>query len=115
MKVNRMKTSLTTFVTAVLLGALAPAAVHAMSGTKVAQSAPSTGMIDGEVRKVDKDARKITLRHGEIKQLDMPAMTMVFPVKEPTMLDNVKAGDRVKFQAENVGGKLTVTVIEPVK
>ena len=72
-------------------------------------------MIDGEVRKVDKDARKITLRHGEIKQLDMPAMTMVFSVREPTMLDKVKAGDKVKFQAEIIGGKLTVTVIEAAK
>ena len=74
-----------------------------------------TEMVEGEVRKVDKDARKITLRHAEIKQLDMPAMTMVFPVKEPAMLDKVKAGDKVKFKAETVGGKLTVTVIEAVK
>lgn len=108
-------TSLTTLVAVALLVALTPAAVHAMSGTKVAQSVPSTGMIDGEVHKVDKDARKITLRHGEIKQLDMPAMTMVFSVKEPALLDKVKAGDKVKFQAEIVGGKLTVTVIEAVK
>jgi Cu(I)/Ag(I) efflux system protein CusF len=112
---NRTMTSLTALVTAVLLVALAPAAGHAMSRIKVAQAAPSTGMIDGEVRKVDRDARKITLRHGEIKQLDMPAMTMVFPVKEPTMLDKVKVGDKVKFKAEIVGGKLTVTVIEAVK
>lgn len=110
-----MKTSLTTLVTVGLLVALTPVAVYATSHTKAEQSAPSTGMIDGEVRKVDKDARKITLRHGEIKQLDMPAMTMVFPVKEPTMLDKVKAGDKVKFNAEIVGGKLTVTVIEATK
>jgi Cu(I)/Ag(I) efflux system periplasmic protein CusF len=111
-----MKTSpLTILVAVVSLVALTPAAVHATSQTRLAQSAPSTGMIDGEVRKVDKDARKITLRHGEIKQLDMPAMTMVFPVKEPTMLDKVKAGDKVKFKAENIGGKLTVTVIEAAK
>jgi Cu(I)/Ag(I) efflux system periplasmic protein CusF len=110
-----VKNSLTTLVAVVLLAALIPAAVYARSQTKPAQSRPSTGMIDGEVRKVDKDARTITLRHGEIKQLDMPAMTMVFSVKEPTMIDRVKAGDKVKFQAEIIGGKLTVTVIEAAK
>lgn len=74
-----------------------------------------TDMVDGEVRKVDKDARKITLRHAEIKQLDMPAMTMVFSVKEPAMLDKVKAGDKVKFKVQIVGGALTVTEIEAAK
>lgn len=74
-----------------------------------------TDMVDGEVRKVDKDARKITLRHSEIKKLDMPAMTMVFTVKDPAMLDKVKAGDKVKFKAEGTGGALTVTEIEPAK
>ena len=74
-----------------------------------------TEMIAGEVRKVDKDARKITLRHDEIKQLDMPAMTMVFQVKDPALLDKVKAGDKVKFKAEGAGGALTVTEIEAAK
>lgn len=74
-----------------------------------------TDMVAGEVRKVDKDARKITLRHAEIKQLDMPAMSMVFQVKDPAMLDKVKAGDKVKFKAENAGGAMTLTEIETVK
>jgi len=74
-----------------------------------------TDMVDGEVRKVDKDAHKITLRHAEIKQFDMPAMTMVFPVKEPAMLDKVKAGDKVKFKVQTVGGALTVTEVEAAK
>ena len=72
-------------------------------------------MVDGEVRKVDKDTRKITLRHGEIKKLDMPAMTMVFQVKDPAMLDKFKVGDKVKFKAEGTGGALTVTEIESAK
>jgi len=72
-------------------------------------------MTTGEVRKINKDANKITLRHGEIKNLDMPPMTMVFRVKDPAMLDKVKAGDKVQFMAENLGGALTVTAIEPVK
>jgi Cu/Ag efflux protein CusF len=74
-----------------------------------------TDMVAGEVRKVDKDARKITLRHGEIKQLDMPPMSMVFQVKDPAMLDKVKTGDKVKFKAENAGGAMTLTEIETVQ
>ena len=109
-----MMASLTTLVTVVLLVALGQTAGHAMSRINVAQSASSTGMIDGEVRKVDKDARKVTLRHGEIKQLDMPAMTMVYPVKKPTAVTG-PGGRQVKFKAEIVGGKPTVTVIEAVK
>lgn len=70
---------------------------------------------DGEVRKVDKDAKKITIKHGPLQSLDMPAMTMVYRVKDPAMLDQVKAGDMVKFVAEKVGSALTVTKIEKAK
>ena len=76
---------------------------------------PGGPLSDGEVRKVDKDAKKITIKHGPLANLDMPAMTMVFQVKDPAMLDKVKAGDKVKFVAEKVGGAFTVTQIEPVK
>jgi len=82
----------------------------AFAGTAMAQA-----LSDGEVRKVDKDAKKITIKHGPLANLDMPPMTMVFQVKDPAMLEQVKAGDKVKFQAENVGGAFTVTKIEPVK
>lgn len=70
---------------------------------------------DGEVRKVDKSARKITIKHGPLANVDMPAMTMVFQVKDPAMLDKVKAGDKVKFQAEKIGGGYAVTKIERVE
>ena len=70
---------------------------------------------DGEVRKVDKDAKKITIKHGPLANLDMPPMTMVFQVKDPAILGQVKAGDRVKFHAEKLGGALTVTRIEPAQ
>lgn len=72
-------------------------------------------MTDGEVRKVDKDNLKITLKHGEIKNLDMPGMTMVFGVKDPSILDKVKAGDKVQFRAESEAGKFTVTEIQLAK
>lgn len=67
---------------------------------------------DGEVRKIDKEAGKITLKHGPIKDLDMPGMTMVFQVRDKALLDVVKAGDKVKFQAVSENGKLVVTEIK---
>lgn len=75
----------------------------------LAQAAPLT---NGEVRKVDKETGKITLKHGPIENLEMPAMTMVFRVKEPAMLEEIKAGDKVRFAAEKLKGGLTVTRIE---
>ena len=70
---------------------------------------------EGEVRKVDKETGKITLKHGPIANLEMPAMSMVFQVKDPALLDQVKAGDKVRFQAEKIGSQYTVTHMEPVK
>ena len=78
-------------------------------------SASTDSMNDGEIRRVDKDAKKITIRHGPLEKLDMPAMTMVFQVSDPAMLEQVKPGDKVKFQAEKVGGTFTVTKIEPAQ
>lgn len=74
-----------------------------------------SALSDGEVRKVDKDAKKITIKHGPLANLDMPPMTMVFQVADAAMLDQVKAGDKVKFEAQKVGGAFTVTKIEPAK
>ena len=67
---------------------------------------------DGEVRKVDKAQGKITLKHGEIKSIDMPPMTMVFKVKDPAILDRVKQGDKVEFSAEKIDGEYLVTGLE---
>ncbi len=77
--------------------------------------APAAAMAAGEVRKVDKEAGKITIKHGPLSNLDMPAMTMVFRVKDPAMLDRVKVGDKIHFIAENSGGALTVVQLEIVK
>ena len=70
-------------------------------------------MVDGEVRKVDMGSKKITLKHGEIKNLDMPPMTMVFQVKDPAMLQAVKVGDKVRFTVENANGAMTLLTLEP--
>lgn len=93
--------------------ALAQSAGHAQHQTAPSAAAPAGApMVVAEVRKVDKVARKITLKHGAITNLDMPAMTMVFQVKDPAMLEQVKAGDRVRFAAEMVGGQYTVVKLE---
>jgi len=104
------------FSAVLLAGALLAPAGHAQQ-TQGAHDAhhPDAALSDGEVRKVDKDAKKITIKHGPLANLDMPPMTMVFQVRDPAMLDKVKAGDKVKFQAEKVGGAFTVTQIEPAK
>jgi Cu/Ag efflux protein CusF len=70
---------------------------------------------EAEVRKVDKEAKKITLKHAAIKNLDMPPMTMVFGVSDAALLDKVQAGDKIRFRANGDGGKFTVTEIQPVK
>ena len=85
-----------------------PAAAVATSST----AAPDGEMTAAEVRKVDKDAKKITLKHEPIKSLDMPGMTMVFQVKDATLLDKAKAGDKVKVKVIKDGSAYVVTDIK---
>jgi Cu(I)/Ag(I) efflux system periplasmic protein CusF len=103
-----MNTRLTATLTALLL-----AAGTALAAPQAADA--SAAMTDGEVRKVDMGAKKITLKHDEIKNLGMPGMTMVFQVKDPALLGKIKAGDRVRFTAEKLNGAYTVTAIEAMK
>ena len=77
--------------------------------------APAAEMADGEIRKVSKDTGKLTIKHGPIKSLDMPPMTMVFTAKDPAMLDRVAVGDKVKFTVVEEGGKMVVTEIQPAQ
>ena len=112
--------------TFLIIATLAASAAHAQTAMKPADApmemdskkavaAPSSDMTDAEVRKVDMDTKKITLKHGDIKNLDMPGMTMVFQVKDPAMLDRVKAGDKVRFKAEKLNGAIVVTDIQTAK
>jgi Cu/Ag efflux protein CusF len=74
------------------------------------------GLIDGQVTKVDQSASKITIKHGPIPKLDMDVgMTMVFVVSDSKMLNTVKAGDKVKFDAERVNGQFTVTKLQKAR
>jgi Cu(I)/Ag(I) efflux system periplasmic protein CusF len=100
------------FAMAITLHANADDKHHTPAGTAAVEAV----WADGEVRRVDKDAQKLTIRHGPLPSLDMPsAMTMVYRVSDAAMLEKVKAGDNVKFQAEKVSGVFTLTAIEPVK
>jgi Cu(I)/Ag(I) efflux system protein CusF len=101
---------------AVSLAATLPVLAQPKADDHAAHHAPAAAdMAEGEVRKVDKGAGKITLKHGEIKSLDMPPMTMVFGVKDPALLDQLKPGDKVLFRAVNEAGKFTISSLQVVK
>jgi Cu(I)/Ag(I) efflux system protein CusF len=70
---------------------------------------------EGEVRRIDRENKKITLRHGEIKSLDMPPMTMVFQVKNPSLLDKAAVGAKVLFQAVQESGSYILTDLKPAQ
>ena len=72
-------------------------------------------LTDGEVRKIEKEAGKITIKHGEIKHLEMPPMTMVFVAKDKSILEKVKTGDKVRFMTVHENSQMIVTDIQPVK
>lgn len=95
------------------------AATYLLGATLVAMGSSMAhaqgAMTDGEVRKVDVDNKKITVKHGEIKNLDMPPMTMVFGVGDPKLLEKLQPGDKIQFRAVNEGGKFVVTDIQPAK
>jgi Cu(I)/Ag(I) efflux system periplasmic protein CusF len=86
-------------------------AATALVLSSLAAMAQTPANSSAEVTKIDKSSGRITLKHGEIRNLDMPPMTMVFRVVEPKMLDSVAVGDRVKFAAERIDGNFTVVTI----
>lgn len=117
---------LETLKTLLVMGAIAASAAHAQTAikpgaapaaidSKKEMAAPAGDMTEAEVRKVDMETKKITLKHGAIKNLDMPGMTMVFQVKDPAVLEKVKAGDKVRFKAEKLNGAIVVTDLQLVK
>ncbi len=88
---------------------------HAKADSMKGMAMADADMTNAEVRKVDKDAKKITLKHEAIKSLDMPGMTMVFQVKDAKLLDKAQAGDKIKFKVISEGGAYVVTDIQPAK
>ncbi|MES2041351.1 MAG: copper-binding protein [Pseudomonadota bacterium] len=107
------------FAVTVLIGmnlqlAYAQASMPASTDSNMAASA-SNDLSDGEVIKIDKSTNKITLKHGPIKNLDMPGMSMVFKIKDVAMLDKLAIADKVRFRAEKINGAIYVTDIQVVK
>lgn len=78
-------------------------------------AAAASDTTEGEIRKIDKAANKITLKHGDLKNLGMGGMTMAFRVKDAALLDKAKQGDKVRFTVAKVDGALTVTSLEAIK
>lgn len=98
--------------------AAATLSIGALTGAWAQQSAPAAqvaAMTAGEVRKVDTEQGKITLRHEAIASMDMPPMTMVFRAEKPELLKGLKAGDKVRFHAESKAGAMVVTHIQSDK
>jgi Cu(I)/Ag(I) efflux system periplasmic protein CusF len=112
-------------ITIALLSALAlssamaqTAPANASTPTSAATPAAPTStkdMAEAEVRKIDKDAKKITLKHGPIKNLDMPGMTMVFQVRDAALFDKIAVGDKIMFTAEQLQGAIVMTGAEKVQ
>ena len=111
----KMKTSIVSATLAVAV--LSPLALLAQTAPSTparqgeAKADSSSDMTPGEVQKVDKDTGRLTIKHGEIKNLGMPPMTMVFATKDKAMADKLKSGDKIRFRATNENGKLVVTEI----
>jgi Cu/Ag efflux protein CusF len=95
------------------LGAAAPAlAQHAGHGmARPSAAAATTEPADGEVRRIDKARGTVLMRHGEIKSLNMGAMTMSFKLKDPALAADLKEGDKVRFTVEQKGDDLIITSI----
>ena len=111
-------------IVAALGGLIAAAAAPAIAQPKpeehsahhpASAASAAADMTEGEVRKVDKEAKKLTIKHGEIKNLDMPPMTMVFQVKDGALLDPWKVGDKIRFVAEKTPSGFAVVAIEAAK
>jgi Cu(I)/Ag(I) efflux system protein CusF len=89
------------------------ASTTAASASVAATATPDKNLLsEGEVKKIDKNTGRITIKHGPLVNLDMPGMTMVFRVKDPAMLEKVKPADKIRFTAEKIYGALTVVAIE---
>lgn len=112
---NLKRSFLAVSMLALLGGAAAAGAQmhHGHGGAMPMPAAAHPSMTDGEVRKIDREQAKITLRHGDIRNLDMPGMTMVFKVRNPGLLDKVKVGDRISFFVVMEQGGMVITEIQP--
>jgi Cu(I)/Ag(I) efflux system protein CusF len=113
---NRSKKFLA--VSAIALGVAWPMSGFAQASTDSTSAAatnPAVSLSEGEIRRLDPESGKLTIRHGEIRNLDMPPMTMVFTASDKSQLAGLKVGDRIRFVASNEGGKYLVSEIQPAQ
>jgi Cu(I)/Ag(I) efflux system periplasmic protein CusF len=106
---------ITTAIFSALLSLGAYAQTTGAAKQAAATATASKDMAEAEVRKIDKEAKKVTLKHGPIKNLDMPGMTMVFQVRDASLFDKMAAGDKIMFTAEQMQGAYVVTGVEKVE
>ncbi len=85
---------------------------HEHPGHSMHAQTQATSLAEGEVRRVDRAQGRLTLRHGPIESLNMPPMTMVFRVQDPSLLEGLMPGDRVRFEVQRIDGAYTVTRLE---
>ena len=89
----------------------------AAPSAQAAQAAPGEAtaaddLSEGEITRWDPRTLKLSLRHGEIKNLGMPPMSMVFRVPDAAVVGSLQPGDKVRFRAEQVNGTYTVTRVQ---
>ncbi|MBB5018465.1 Cu/Ag efflux protein CusF [Chitinivorax tropicus] len=107
--------TLSRLLTAMTLAIISGLPAHAATATEQpAQATAAANQVDGEVKKINPEQGKITIKHGNIPHLNMPGMTMVFGVKDATLLDRIKPGDLVKFTVTQEGARLVITDIQAV-
>ncbi len=92
-----------------------PIAHHSSFAQEIAQADPNIGTAEGEVRKIDKATKKVTVRHGPVAGLDMEPMTMVLQVADSADLDKLAVGDKIKFVVRRGGGAFTLQSFETIK
>jgi len=111
-----MKNTLILSAAVLAFSALSSNAQTAAPAASAATATPAAQeMAQAEVRKVDKEAKKVTLKHGPIKNLDMPGMTMVFQVRDEKLFEKLVVGERIGFSAEQIQGAYVVTAVEKIR
>jgi Cu/Ag efflux protein CusF len=117
-RVFAMKNKLLAFLLAGLACLPAYAASHshdAHAGHGAVPQPAQSAWVDGVVKRVDKAGGRVTVAHGPLTQLNMPAMTMVFRVRDASWLDRMRVDGKIRFVAESIGGTLTIVQFEPEK
>lgn len=88
---------------------------HAQDQAAQASTSATAAMSEGEIRRINKETGKVTIKHGLLQNLNMPGMTMLFSLQDPAMMDQIKEGDKIKFVADKVDGSFVVKSLQVEK